>query len=90
MEIHLDIADGFQLEIEQPVFGKQREHVVEKRDAGIDGGNPRAVDVQREFDLGLRGLAAAGGGAGRGHVSDENFLSSAYLRSFVLASKGSR
>jgi hypothetical protein len=47
--------------------GKQGEHVIEKRDAGIDRGNAGAIKVNAKLDRRLGGFAAALGTAGWGH-----------------------
>jgi len=44
---HADVADGFYIQIKQAVLGKQREHVIEKRHAGINVRDAGAVKVDR-------------------------------------------
>jgi len=46
VRVHGQIAVTFQLEINHGVLGKQREHVVEERDAGFDGGFAFAIEVE--------------------------------------------
>ena len=53
VRIHFQIAVAFQLQINHGVFGKQREHVVKKRDAGFDGGFALAVEVEADGDSGF-------------------------------------
>jgi len=52
-----DIAFRGNLQIEQAMLRKQREHVIEKRDARIDLGRATAVHRQRQPDVGLGGRA---------------------------------
>ncbi len=35
VKIHLDVALGFEIEVEETMPGEEREHVIEKRDAGL-------------------------------------------------------
>ena len=55
--INFDIARRFQLQIEESVAGKEREHVIEKGDAGFDFSDASAIDVQLHLDLSLFGIA---------------------------------
>lgn len=68
MRVNFEIAFALQFQINDRVFGKQRKHVVEKRDAGFDRRFSSAVNVQFDFDarfIGVtleRGLALFHGG----------------------------
>ena len=53
----MQIALAFDSEIEQAVLRQVREHVVEEADAGRNLGTARAVQVDREVDLGFGGFA---------------------------------
>ena len=59
MNVDLDVADRSDVEIKKPVFGKQREHVIEKWHARIDRRFARTINQDREINLRLGGLAAA-------------------------------
>ena len=48
--VHVQVAAARQLEVEQPVRGERREHVVEEADAGRDLGAPAAVEVDAHVD----------------------------------------
>ena len=65
--IDFEIALGVDREIDHRVLRQQRQHVVEKADAGADLRLAGAVEIERELDLRFGGLARNGGGAG--HVS---------------------
>jgi len=67
--VHRQIAPATERQIHDGVFGKQGEHVIEKRDAGLDGRLARSVNVQldrdasflrRAFNCGLPGFHAEG------------------------------
>ena len=53
MRVHLQIALALQLQVHDRMLGEQRQHVVEKRDAGFDRGLSRAVNVQFDGDAGF-------------------------------------
>jgi hypothetical protein len=57
MIIDLKIARDLNLEIEQAMPAEQGEHMIEERDAGLDGGNPGAIDHQIDGNSCLRRLA---------------------------------
>ena len=57
MGIHLEVPLAIQGQIEDRVPGDQFQHVVEKRDPGLDGSLARAVQVQVDFDVGFVGDA---------------------------------
>ena len=61
--IDVQIALGANRQIDRRVLGEQRQHVVEKADAGRDVGLARAVQVERELDVRFGGLAVDGGGS---------------------------
>ena len=82
-----DIALGREFEIERPVARKQREHVIEKRNARFDLRLPGAVDDQPQVDVGFAGAALDGGGALRSHesmVCPRTFISSS-VPTLILA-----
>ena len=60
MVVHRHVPLGHHRQIEQPVLGEQREHVVEKRHAGLDLGRPAPVNREGERDVGLGGVAFYG------------------------------
>src|SRR5215510_8197026 len=55
--INLQIAFASDFEIEQPVAREQFKHVVEKRDARVDGVFTLAVEVERDANVSLFGCA---------------------------------
>ena len=57
MGVHFQIAAAAQAQIHGRVLRKQREHVVEKRDAGFDRGFSPAVEVEADGDAGFLGVA---------------------------------
>jgi hypothetical protein len=57
MIIDLEIATDFNLEIEQAMPAEQGEHMIEKRDAGLDGGSAGPIDHQVDGDSCLCRLA---------------------------------
>ena len=57
MIVHVDIALGFDREVEEAVVRKQGEHVVEKRNSGLNRGGTCAIDGEGEHNVGLGGLA---------------------------------
>ena len=57
MLIDFQITLGIDGEIEQPVFGEQRQHVIEEPDTRADIRHARAVEVQLELNLGFVRLA---------------------------------
>src|SRR4029077_13768010 len=56
VEVDVQVALGVHREIHQRVLGPRLQHVVEERDAGVDLGGPRPVQVQVQDDLGLLGV----------------------------------
>jgi hypothetical protein len=71
MKIDFDVALDFEVEIEKSVLGQQGQHVVEKRDAGLDVGFAGTVDIELEGNVGLTGLADNGSRAFHREVLDE-------------------
>ncbi len=57
MRVHRQIAVAAQIQIHRRVLGEQREHVVEKRDAGFDFGFSLAVEIEADGDLGFERVA---------------------------------
>ena len=53
------------------MLGKQREHVIEKADAGVDGRRARTVEIELELDVSFGRLTLDRGGAGHGEQSSE-------------------
>ena len=65
--VHIQIAGGFQLQVEPAVPGEQLQHVVEEPDAGPHLVLPLAVHDEPALDLGFRGPPVEAGLAGRIH-----------------------
>lgn len=57
MLVDVQVAGGPDGEIEETVGGEQREHVIEKADAGVRIGLAAAVQVEGEGDVGFAGGA---------------------------------
>ena len=57
MRVHLEVAPAAQFQVHRRMFGEQREHVVEKRDAGFDRGFSPAIEVEADGDAGFPGIA---------------------------------
>src|SRR5206468_6422752 len=57
MSVHLQIALATQMQIHDRMSGEERQHVVEKGDAGSDRRLPASVNVQLDEDDGLVGHA---------------------------------
>ena len=53
MAVHLQIALHLDAQIEQPVASERRQHVVEEPDARVDIRAARAVEIDRDGDVGL-------------------------------------
>ena len=60
MVVDVDIAFGLHGEIEQPMFRKQGQHVIEKRHSGVDLRGAATVNRERDRDVGFRGFRAFG------------------------------
>jgi hypothetical protein len=61
MEIDVQVALGFQRNVDQRVACELLQHVIEKADAGRDLIRARAVEIDGRLDLGLLGGAIDGG-----------------------------
>ena len=59
MHVDLNVTHRSDVEIKESVFGKKREHVIEKRSTRVDRRFTRAVNQDREINLRLGGLAVA-------------------------------
>ena len=57
VRVHGQVAVAAQFQIHRRVFGKQREHVVEKRDAGFDFGFSPAVEIEADGNFGFQRVA---------------------------------
>ena len=57
VRVHGKVAVAAQLQIHDGVLRKQREHVVEERDAGFDGGFAPAVEVEPDGNFGFQRVA---------------------------------
>ena len=57
MLVHLDIPTGSQFEAEMPVKSHGLQHMVEERNARIDGDFPGVVECQLQGNLGLPGFS---------------------------------
>ncbi len=55
--IDMQIAFGLDLQINQAVPGHLIEHVLEKRDTGIEMAATAAIQVHTDLDLGLQSIA---------------------------------
>ena len=64
MEVDLDVPFRDHGEVEEPVPGKQGEHVVKKRNPGPDIGSTRSIERKGEGNVGLSGLAVDSRSAG--------------------------
>jgi hypothetical protein len=53
MAVYVQIASGFDGQIEQAMAGERRQHVVEEADAGIDCSVTTAVEVHADAEIGL-------------------------------------
>src|SRR5206468_3450542 len=67
MGVHVQVALGLDVEIDEAVARQQVEHVVEEADAGGELGIAGAVQVEAKRDLGLGGVACDLSGAWGGH-----------------------
>ena len=61
VRVHLQVAVAAQFQIHRGVFGEQGEHVVEKRNAGLDLGLAFAVEIEPEGNPGFERVAFDGG-----------------------------
>jgi len=57
MKIDMQITHRLDRHVDQAVAAKRREHVVKKPDAGADRTSAGAIEIQRDGDVGLGGLA---------------------------------
>ena len=57
MRVHFQVAFALELQAHRRMFGKQREHVVEKRDSGFDLRLSVAVEVEGDGNSGFLGVA---------------------------------
>jgi hypothetical protein len=53
VRVHFQVAVAPQRQVQHRVPGEQRQHVIEKRDPGLDGRATAPVDLQLEPDPGL-------------------------------------
>jgi hypothetical protein len=60
----VEIALGLDVEINQPMTGNLIQHVIEKRDAGLEDCTARAVQIDPDPDAGLGSMAFDFGNAG--------------------------
>ena len=63
MLIDVQVARGPHLQVECAMLGEQRQHVIQKADAGGDICLAGAVDVERQLDIRLGSFAVDGGGS---------------------------
>ena len=59
--IDMEIALGLDRDVDERMAGQQVEHMIEEANAGRDVGHAGAVEIDRDLDLGLLGLALDGG-----------------------------
>ena len=57
MRINVQITHRLDLEVNQAVTRKKREHVIEETVSGIDGGNARAIEIEAELNVSFGGFA---------------------------------
>lgn len=55
MSVYFQVAFASQIQVYRSVFGEKGEHVIKKRNPGFDGRFSRAIDIQLELNLCLRG-----------------------------------
>src|SRR5688572_13528041 len=53
MRVDLEIALAADIEIEDTVLGEKQQHVVQKRDPGIDFPCPASIQVEHNLDIGF-------------------------------------
>lgn len=70
VRIHVQIALAAQVKVHGGMLRKQRQHVVEERNAGGNPGFPGAIHIESKRDLRLAGLAADFGAPGC-HVPED-------------------
>src|SRR5439155_16312088 len=63
--VDMEVAGGIEREVEDAVAAELVEEVVEHADAGPDVRDAAAIEVKRDVDRGLAGLATIGCDAGR-------------------------
>ena len=63
MVVHAEIALARQLQIDEGVPGEELQHMVKEADAGVDGVDTRAIEVEAQGDVGLAGGSGEGCGA---------------------------
>lgn len=64
--IDMQVAIGFDREVERAVLGEERQHVVKEPNARFDLALAAAVEVERDANLGFAGVALDRSGAGHG------------------------
>ena len=57
MKIDFDVAFGIEIEIEESMPRKQRQHMIEERDAAADGRLPFSVEIETRPDGSFTGCA---------------------------------
>jgi hypothetical protein len=60
VKIDLNVTDCFYGEVESTMLCEKREHVIEKRHLGTDGGDTGTVEMEVQIDHGLAGFAVDG------------------------------
>ena len=76
MRINVQIALALDGQVKEAVLGHVREHVIEEADARGQIVPARAVEAERQVDLGFRGFAAKCCGSGHGRF--RSYLASAF------------
>ncbi len=66
VEVDMQVALRFQLDVDQAMARKLLEHVIQETNAGCDPVSARAVEVHGGLDRGFFGVALDGGGTGHG------------------------
>ena len=57
VEINVHIPIHREVEVDEPVAGKQRQHVIEERDASLDLRGPGSIKVDGQGDVGFARLS---------------------------------
>ena len=55
--VDMQIALGFDIEVDQPVARHLVEHVIEKGNTGLEDASPRAIEVDLDANPGFQGIA---------------------------------
>src|SRR5437016_308473 len=78
--VHVQVAGGFELQVEAAVPGEQLQHVIEEADAGRDAVLSAAFNFELAGDLRLLGITLHDGGSHRASASSSWLISSRTAR----------